>query len=189
MKGFKMKNLLKRLFSKRNLKIYFVVLVFGLFAYILNDLKAIRRDLYAVRVDYYNLNNKQEDPSKYAPTYTIISQEVKNMSIYDEKANINNTSPISIYKPAKVRVVKVEAKNNTKSVQSADSGGLGYADKNGVVVMPIQIDPKDDLNKSPNSTYAQIIPGGSTQFYMYFLDTGKNLDSLYSNGFYSGGIE
>lgn len=181
-----MKKFLRRVFSKRNLKIMFVVVVFGLFAYILNDLKAIRRDLYAVRVDYYNLNNKQEDPSKYAPTYTIVSQEVKNMGIYDDKANINNTSTISIYKPAKVRVVKVEAKNNTKSVQSADSGGLGYADKNGVVVMPIQIDPKDDLNKSPNSAYAQIIPGGSTKFYLYFLDDGKEIDKLFSNGTYVG---
>lgn len=184
-----MKNLLKRIFSKRNLMVLFVVVVIGLFAYILNDLKAIRRDLYAVRDDYYNLNNKQDDPSKYAPTYTILSQEVKNMGIYDEKANINNTSPVAVYKSAKVRVVKVEAKNKTNSVQSADSGGLGYADENGVVVMPAQIDPKDDLNKSPNNTYAQIIPGGSTQFYIYFLDTGKNIDSLYSNGFYSGGLE
>lgn len=181
-----MKKFLRRVFSKRNLKIYFVIVVFGLFAYILNDLKAIRRDLYAVRVDYYNLNNKQDDPSKYAPTYTIVSQEVKNMGIYDEKANINNTSPVSVYKTAKVRVVKVEAKNNTKSVQSADSGGLGYADKNGVVVTPIQIDPKDDLNKSPNSTYAQIIPGGSTTFYLYFLDDGKEIDKLFSNGTYVG---
>ena len=183
-----MKNFLKRVFSKRNLKIYFVIVVFGLFAYILNDLRAIRRDLYAVRVDYYNLNNKQEDPSKFVPTYTIISQQVKDMNVYDEKANINNTSPVSIYKSAKVRVVQVEAKNNTNSVQSADSGGLGYADKNGVVVMPVQIDPKDDLNKSPNSTYAQIIPGGSTKFYIYFLDTGKNIESLFSNGYYGGGI-
>ncbi|HMS24023.1 MAG TPA: hypothetical protein PKB09_04445 [Candidatus Saccharibacteria bacterium] len=184
-----MKNILKRIFSKRNLMVLFVVVVIGLFAYILNDLKAIRRDLYAVRDDYYNLNNKQEDPSKYAPTYTIVSQEVKNIGIYDDKANINNTSSSVIYKPAKVRVVKVEAKNNTKSVQTADSGGLGYADKNGVVVMPVQVDPKDDLNEVPNTTYAQIIPGGSTQFYIYFLDTGKNIESLYSNGFYSGGME
>lgn len=181
-----MKKILKRVFSRRNLKIYFVILVFGLFAYILNDLKAIRRDLYAVRDDYYNLNNKQDDLSNNLPTYSIVSQQVKTMNIFDDKANINNTYSPTVYKSAKVRVVQVEAKNNTSTVQSADANGLGYADKNGVVVLPIQVDPKDDLNKSPNSTYAQIIPGGSTKFYLYFLDDGKKIEKLFSNGTYVG---
>lgn len=159
------------------------------------DNKNTKKDLYAVRDDYYGNTEygKQrmfnEDPysikqeeidDSWTPDFDILSQEVKTMETYD---GYNNETGTDIYEDSKVRVVKVKITNDTQSLYSYYEGDLGYTDENGRVIRSISVSQEDDLNQKTSNIYGgtlELAPDGTAEMYIYFIDNGEEITEISS---------
>ncbi len=114
--------------------------------------------------------------------FEILSQEVKELRIYDYVASDQNTQQ---YKTAKVRVLRVKVTNNTGSLYSAYS--IATVSENGVVLRTIEVHPQDDLNGESSFGYGlELKDGGVAERYFYFIDNGIEITEI--GDIDSGGI-
>lgn len=146
--------------------------------FLYKELSSIRRDLYAVRTDYYAQPAQEEYVDDQAPTIELLSQSVKTLRVEDYDATTYKeeyTGPE--YKKEQVREVIARVKNNYDYIYSF--GGFGYAGPNGVVQRPITVHPDDDQNNSTeNGSYIELAPGGEATIFIYFKDKGTSIEKL-----------
>lgn len=149
-------------------------------AFLYKELSSMRRDLYAVRADYYTEPTQEEyhEPDYQPPTVEILNQSVKNLRIQDLEKSYTEQYPDIEYKKQAVREVLVRIKNNFEYVYS--TGNYGHANSKGVIQRPITVHPSDDQNNLPNKGYytVELAPGGETTLYFYFADEGTPIEKL-----------
>jgi hypothetical protein len=171
-----------------------VLVEIGLFVYILRELSTMRRDLYAIRADFYSPVQVEQEVTDEGvviqeefieqptePVVSVVSQEVKQLPVLDPLTSYTQENPDAQYQTKAVRVVKVAVENPENSGTNITTGQYGYVTSNGVVVSAVTVDPKADKNPNAN-TYFELIPGGKVEFYLYFLDTGVAVEKIVQAG-------
>lgn len=162
-----------------------LLILVGLVAFSYKEMSSMRRDLYAVRADYYNYYSPGKDESSpYNPVgLEIVSQEVRDLRIIDNNKVLAaadlEADPYANYSKQPVRVVKVKATNNESFNTSLGAYNFGYVNNNGVIVRSSDVHPDDNQNKSANMAYGiELAPGGSTELFVYFQDEGVEIEKL-----------
>lgn len=149
------------------------------------EMRSLRRDLYAVRGDYYQYLN--EDYSSIESMgnvdavvkMEILSQEVKKMPVEDTDYNYSKEQDYTgpHYEDKDVRVVKVRITNNQDWIYS-HYGNIGYQAANGIIVRTVPINPDTDLNPANTRVNFDLAPKGSIEHYLYFLDEGTEIRDI-----------
>lgn len=141
------------------------------------EMSDMRRDLYAVRDDYYGGVDDSTD-SKVA--YELVSQKVQTMRVpdydkyYEEEPSYDNK---------KIRVVELKVTNNLDYVYSYYDGSLGAKGADGLIRSPVSVHDDDNLNQGATAYGFQLAPGGSAKVFVYFEDDGQEIVSLYDTEF------
>ncbi len=153
--------------------------------------------LYEIRDDYYGNTEygqarmaeatasfetpsdfDENDPANnYSPEFTILSQEVKTLSVPD---GYDYDTDEEKFKDSSIRVVKVQIVNDTDSIYNYYEGDVGYTDDNGRITRSTTVSTEDDLNLDDNKEYLtlELAPGGEAEVYLYFVDTGSEIQQL-----------
>lgn len=159
-----------------------LVVLLGLVAFAYKEMSTMRRDLYAIRADYYG-TGKDESAAYNPVSLEIISQEVQELRIMDNNKILTaaelDADPYANYSKQPVRVVKVNTTNNESFNTSLSAYNFGYVNKEGVIVRSTEVHPDDNQNNSANMSYGvELAPGGSTELYVYFQDDGNDIDKV-----------
>lgn len=165
-------------------------------AFSYREMSSMRRDLYAVRSDYYGLNQPYDDGyvddgtgtgddvGNTEPIFEIISQNVAELRVNDDEATAMQPQDETWeqqYKTAKIRTVEVKITNDMEYTY-AYYDSLGYTDANGVIKRSILLHPDDNKNTlTKNYTSLELAPGGTATVFLYFLDDGKEIEKLYNS--------
>jgi len=152
------------------------------------EMSNMRRDLYAVRSDYYGLNWSSDGLAdwsegaqfNYQVSHELVSQNVKELRYVDEDSPAmygENGAYIEQYKTAKIRILEVGITNNTNALYSYYPGVIAVVGDNGQINRGVSLHSDEDMNKS--KTGIELAPGGTATVYVYVLDTGKEVEKLY----------
>lgn len=147
------------------------------------ELKSIRRDLYAVRTDYYGTGTYDEDYGQV--DYNLVSQTVKKLRVYDYDSDVyykeDYTGPE--YVREDVRVLEVRVKNNQDYLYSYYDS-LAAVGEDGVLQRTVQVHDDDNDNEwYSNYGSLELAPGGEATLFIYLLDNGSEITSLYDTDF------
>lgn len=143
----------------------------------------MRRDLYAVRDDYYAEDDGSAEEKKLG--INILSQKVEDVRVIDDAVTpvyAEDGSYTETYKTVKARVVEVEITNNFDYMYSYYQGSLSAVDENGVIDRGIVPHVDDDKNTKERQYGVELAPGGKTTVFIYFKDTGKEITELHEYG-------
>lgn len=189
--------------NKRKVFTFVVAVLFlatiGAVIYLSLQLSQTNKYLYEVRDDYYGNSEygkeritqtdnasllqvpedfNEEDPANnYSPEFTIISQEVKTLRVssgYDYEKDQEN------FKDSSIRVVKVKLTNDTDFIYNYYEGDVGYTDPSGRIIRSISVAKESNQNLTNNQDYfsLELAPGGEVEMYIYFTDTGVEIEEL-----------
>lgn len=176
-----MKTKLRALLKVRVLlSIVFVLGVIGVVGFIFKELHSMRRDLYAVRGDYYAYLEDTETFDEKKVDVKILGQKVEDVRVADvSKYNYTDPSQDIEYETKKLRVLELEITNNTDHIYSYYED-FGFADKNGVVSRPVYDIHADDNKNKWASDYGSLdlVPGGKAVVFIYFEDNGEEIKNL-----------
>lgn len=163
-----------------------ILLIYGgLIGFAYKEMSSMRRDLYAVRADYYGIYNpgKAGTLDNSPVDIEILNQETKelrafnNNAAYDVKAA--EAEPFYNYTKQPIKEVKVKVTNKEDYIVSLNSYNFGYINQTGQIIRSIDVHPED--NKNDPNTYGfgmELTKDGSGELYVYFTDDGSTIDKL-----------
>ncbi len=178
-----MKKLIARLSSKRKMivGVLALILVLSGAVYLCRELKSIRRDLYAVRYDYYASGVSYDGEVAFEDkkvNVKMLSQQVSKLRVPNNNYMYKETSNEPEYVEKDVRVVEIELTNNTDSIYTYYDT-LGYINSSGIVKRTITVHNDDQVNPLvDNYTSLQIAKGAKVKVSIYFLDEGTEIAEL-----------
>lgn len=169
--------------SKRTITILLGVFFIGILASIIwsfMEMSDIRRDLYAVRDDYYGYMEGDEfsEQGSSDVSYTLLSQEVKNLRVADYSKTGYEDGPE--YETQPVRILEIRVKNNQDYVFNFYTYALALVGESGVLKSAVDVHPDDNQNQWGNQGTLDLIPGGEGTVYVYLPDNGQEVTSLYN---------
>lgn len=156
-----------------------VLALAGTVGWAYKEMSDMRRDLYAVREDYYGLNDSDESADKKV-AYELVSQKVQTMRVPDYNKYYEDEPP---YVNKRIRVVELKVTNNLDYVYSYYDGSLGAKGADGLIRSSVSVHDDDNLNQGSTAYGFQLAPGGSAKVFVYFEDDGQEIVSLYDTEF------
>lgn len=160
-----------------------LLILAGTIGWTYKEMSSMRRDLYAVRHDYYE--GYSDESGKV--DYSLISQEVKDLRAVDGDAeyicdDVDKYSCEPVYKKQSVRVVELKVKNDLDYLFTYYDGSLSGVGDNGRLVSTLVVHDDDNLNDWYKSNYGnlELIPGGEATIYVYLPGDSQEITSLYN---------
>jgi gamma-glutamylcyclotransferase (GGCT)/AIG2-like uncharacterized protein YtfP len=154
-----------------------LLVIAGVFIFLFLELIDIRRDLYAIRSDYYGVSTEQSG----TVDYVVLAQETKTLPVLDEMASFNKDTYDPVYTDQEVIEVQVEITNNQNWVYSYYGGTLTASSADGVLRYALTVETDDESTEATPKGYESfdLAPGGQSTVTVYFPAEVGTITQLY----------
>lgn len=135
----------------------------------------INKELSSVKSQLVSAGDYVDEPL----TYTILSTSVKKMGV----SSYSNETSETTYADEDILVVKVRVKNVSNTTQSQtyyESAPIAGKTANGELISSMcECDLKEEDRKDMNTDTPDLIPDGTSEYYLFFKTSNKKIIALY----------